>query len=234
MSDQKAPHYSHIVQDINSRGGLKLFFARRGDTGEGWQRHLDAVVPENGVLLHELLVINEAPHPHSHIEPFHVAVEKMASKKAAAVLPAGFYGELDDDSQLPTFHPNDLLVSTPKNAEHVTDNTVEKYREVQSIREMRAAVGSLAWLAAYMRVNAAEYTGRPVVLWGRTHSQSLPDMYERLGIHPVEVKELDSPLRYTYLKPHGLRWGDRDIQKTFSTTYADAAGMLEKEHSLTV
>lgn len=217
MSAHGTPHYSHVVHDINNRGGLKIYFGRRGDQGDGWIRHLDTVVPENGVLLHELHDVSAAHHSHGQT-PFHTELHKKATERGAAVLPAGYYGERRPNASTPAFKPHDLLLLMPKSAQHITDATLERYQGLQSVREMRAAVGSLAWLAAHPK----DYNDRPAVLWGRTHSTSLPDMYERLGIHPVEVKELDAPLRYTYLHPHGLRWSEADIQAAFHEAYSHA------------
>jgi len=220
MSAHKTPHYSHIVHDINSRGGLKMYFGRRGDQGEGWVRHLDAVVPENGVLLHELHTVDSGPSRYD--TQLHTQLHKKAAERGTAVLPAGFYGEHVVQNGVPTFKPQELLSLMPKSAHHLTSDMVDRYQDLQSIREMRGAVGSLAWLAAHMGTHAAEYAARPAVLWGRTHSSSLPDMYQRLGVSSVEVKELDAPLRYSYLQPHGLRWSEADIQNTFQKAYLDA------------
>src|SRR6478736_10048207 len=100
MLQGKTPHYSHIVHDINSRGGLKMHFGRRGQQGEGWIRHLDTVVPENGVVLHELHTIDNA---HQQSTTFHDALHAKAAERSAVVLPAGFYGEHTAADGVPTF-----------------------------------------------------------------------------------------------------------------------------------
>ncbi len=224
MSQYKTPHYSHIVQDINSRGGLKMYFARRGDQGEGWLRHLDTIVPEKGVMLHELHTVDGELSSHDTTLYTHLRIK--ANERAATVLPAGFYGEHASDDGVPTFKPQELLSLMPKSANHLTTDIIDRYQSLQSIREMRGAIGSLAWLAAYVGAHATDYAERPVVLWGRTHSSSLPDMYQRLGVHPVDVKELDVPLRYSYLQPHGLHWSEADIQNVFDSSYSHALKYL--------
>ncbi len=220
MSGYKTPHYSHIVQDINSRGGLRMYFARRGDQGEGWLRHLDAIMPENGVILHELHTVDGDLSRHD--TPLQTQLRIKANERATTVLPAGFYGEHTSDDDMPTFKPQELLSLMPKSTNHLTTDIIDRYQALQSIREMRGAIGSLAWLAAHMGAHAADYAERPVVLWGHTHSSSLPDMYQRLGVHPVDVKELDLPLRYSYLQPHGLHWSETDIQNVFDSSYSHA------------
>lgn len=227
MLQGKAPHYSHVVHEINSRGGLNMYFGKRGQQGEGWIGHLDTIVPENGVVLHELHTVDDA---HQQSSAFHDALHAKATERGATVLPAGFYGEHNADGNVPTFTSNELLLLMPKSAKHLTSDTLKKYQELQSIREMRAAVGSLAWLAAHVGTHGAEYAAKPAVLWGRTHSASLPDMYQRLGV-TTEVHLLDAPLRYTYLHPHGLNWGEKDIQGAFTTAYAHALEVIIPQHS---
>ncbi len=223
MAEVKTPHYSHVVHDINSRGGLKMHFGRRGQQGEEWIRHLDTIVPENGLVLHELHTVDNA---HQQTTAFLDALQAKATERNTTVLPAGFYGDHNATSGLPTFTSDELLSLMPKSSKHLTKSTLKRYQELQSIREMRAAVGSLAWLAAHMGTQA-EYAAKPTVLWGRTHSASLPDMYQRLGIHSVEVNHLDAPLRYTYLQPHGLKWSEQDIQNSFQMVYAHALEYLK-------
>ena len=228
MPQGKIPHYSHVVHDINSRGGLNMFFGRRGQQGEGWIRHLDTIVPENGIVLHEL---HSVDHPHQHSSAFHEALHTKTAERGATVLPAGFYGE-HSAAGLPTFTPDELLYLMPQSAKHLTKGTLKKYQDLQSIREMRAAVGSLAWLAAHMGTHAAEYAAKPAVLWGRTHSASLPDMYQRLGVNSVEVHHLDAPLRYTYIQPHGIHWSEHDIQNAFRVAYEQACTYLQQKQLL--
>jgi len=198
-----------------------MYFAKRGQQGEGWIRHLDTIVPENGVVLHELHTVDNA---HQQSSAFHDALHSKATERNTVVLPAGFYGEHTPLGDVPTFTPDEFLLLMPKSAKHLTTTTLKKYQELQSIREMRAVVGSLAWLAAHMGTHAAEYAAKPTVLWGRTHSASLPDMYQRLGIH-TEVNHLDAPLRYTYLQPHGLSWSEQDLQNAFHLGYRQAIGL---------
>jgi len=198
-----------------------MYFGRRGQQGEGWTPHLNTVVPENGVIFHELHTIDGGDVPSSS---FHEALHAKAAERGAVVLPAGFYGERKNASA-PTFTPDELLLLMPKSVKHLTGDTLKKYQKLQSIREMRAAVGSLAWLAAHTNVQA-EYVAKPAVLWGRTHSASLPDMYQRLGVHSVEVHYLDAPLRYTYLQPHGLHWSEHDIQHAFQHAYTQALNYI--------
>lgn len=226
-SREKTPHYSHIVHDINSRGGLKMYFARRGQQGEGWLRHLDTIMPKHGVVLHELHAVDSGDN--HHLAAFHHALHNKANECNTKVLPAGFYGERTALSQAPTFKPQELLSLMPKSARHVTDDLIKRYQQLQSIREMRAAVGSLAWLAAHLGTHAVDYSARPAVLWGRTHSTSLPDMYQRLGIYPVEVRELDAPLRYTYMQPHGSQWSEDELQYAFASTYWHAYDHLSNQ-----
>lgn len=197
-----------------------MYFGRRGQQGEGWIRHLDTVVPENGVILHELHTVDNA-HPQS--STFHEALQSKAEGRNATVLPAGFYGEHGASGDIPTFESDELLLLMPKSAKHLTSSTLKKYQQLQSIREMRAAVGSLAWLAA----RSSALVGKPAVLWGRTHSASLPDMYHRMGIHSVDVIHLEAPLRYTYLQPHGSNWSEQDIQNVFHHAYSHALDRLE-------
>ena len=203
-----------------------MYFAKRGQQGEGWIRHLDTIVPENGVLLHELHTVDASVDELHRETSFHQALHAKAGERGTSILPAGFYGEKHAPEDIPTFKPQELLALMPKSAAHVGGGTVRQYQELQSIREMRAAIGSLAWLAAHMGTHAAEYAARPAVLWGRTHSSSLPDMYQRLGVYPIEVKELDAPLRYSYLQPHGLQWGEVDIQNAFRAAYTHALEQL--------
>lgn len=215
MSAGKTPHYSHIVHDINSRGGLVMYFAKRGLQGEGWIRHLDTVVPKNGVLFHELQTVDNHTNDLHRGTPFQQALHDKAAERDTLVLPAGFYGEKNMPGEVPSFQPYELLSLMPKSATHMSNATVKRYQELQNIREMRAATGSLAWLAAHMNMHPADYAVRPAVLWSRTHSSSLPEMYARLGVRS-EVRHLDAPLRYTYLHSHGLHWSDSDIQSAFN------------------
>ena len=221
MSHQPAPHYSHIVHDINSRGGITMYFAKRGQQGDAWERHFERVLPPGGVLLHELhMVDTDESHP---AVPAHAALNAAAANRGARVLPAGFYGSSSDES-VPTFHPDELLLLMPKSKHHITEQTIQKYQALQRIRELRAGVGSLAWLAAHTDQDG--YKGKPIVLWGRTHSSSLPSVYERMGIQSVEVVELDSPHRYSYLQPHGNTWGEDEIQTVFAHSYRHAQNAL--------
>lgn len=231
MSHGSTPHYSHIVHDINSGGGLTLYFGRRGDQGEGWLPHLDTVMPKNGILFHELHTIDSAvDERHICSPPVHDALYELAAERNTTLLPGGFYGETTTTTQVPTFKPQDLLSLMPSRAAELNNAVVKRYQDLQQIREMRAAVGSLAWLAAYKNIHPQADTNQLVVLWGRTHSTSLPDMYHRLGVNEITTKELNTPLRYTYLHPHGLRWRDSEIKAAFAAAYQHAVTSLKLAH----
>ena len=223
MSQYVAPHYSHIVHDINSRGGITIYFANRGHQGDAGERHFDTVMPRSGVLLHEFHTVDaDDAHP---LSPAHNGLRSAAADYETVVLPAGYYGSVSSTAdELPSFHPSELLALMPKSKHHVTEPALERYQALQRIRELRAGVGSLAWLAALSEQRG--FKGKPVVLWGRTHSASLPSVYDRVGIQSVEAVDLDAPHRYSYLQPHGMSWGEDDIQNVFAATYRHAKTVI--------
>ncbi|MBC7512567.1 hypothetical protein H7142_02840 [Candidatus Saccharibacteria bacterium] len=129
-----------------------------------------------------------------------------------------------------SFHPNEVhqLLDEVKNG---NDDKAERFMQIQAIREMRAAVGSLAWLAAHLETGVTTHQEQPVALWGRHHASSLPDMYDRLGVQPIDITVLGGN-DHAIIDPHAHTWSDEQIQTAFEGVYRHASNYFKTKSAV--
>lgn len=151
--------------------------------------------------------------------PLHKRLIHTAASKGAAVLPGSLRSpELG------------RLLSNPESVNE--KDIVDKLYRLQAIRERCAAMGVLAWYLAYtdLHPNAGE-AGQPVTVWGRTHGSSFTDMFDSIGVKPVDTIEWGGNpqgVDVIHLPAHSRRWTESRLQKDFQSSLKMAKALLDK------
>lgn len=208
-SAEELPHYSKAVERLNNRGGLFLGFAQHGSFAKPTMPPKDLLdrIPHNGMVFTEGASTDEpiisvtAPEYH----PFLNAVIERATKQNAVVLPGG---QSDDEIR-------QLL---QRNDEVDVVAMISRLEMLQQRREMRAALGSLAWFMTFSDVHPYEgSSGVPVAIWGRTHASSLTDMYDHIGVAPINIKDYyNCGESFSLIEPHAHKWPEQQLQDEFA------------------
>ncbi len=205
-----------------------MYFAAHGKGGSQLTQHFETVVPEHAALLLEGI-----PTDHTGDEaylklPLFRDVHAIAQARGSVILPGGFNGEPSPENDT-SFHP-DEPVRILNNVTEISYDQAERFMRIQMIREMRSAVGSLAWLGVQLVSDSDLYTERPVALWGRHHASSLPDMYDRLGVKPIDVTVLDGH-DHAVIEPHARTWNDAQIQQAYEVAHRHATNYFNAKSS---
>lgn len=222
---QNFPHYSEAASRMSQLGGLDMYFAAHGHEANEWVRHVDSLVPERTALFYEGYQVSSRLGDPVDSTLFGRRLADVAGKRGTVVLPGGYGGDRVQ-SRAPGFRDGELgdhlhkLHAIPDHL--LTDEHIERYTHLNAIREMRAAIGSIAWLAVHLDANVGVLTGRPVSLWGRQHQRSLPDMYDRLGVEPIDITVIDAAEQSEVLPIHAHRWTDEELQMAFEESHQHA------------
>lgn len=233
MTDSReSPRYTDSVRLMNEMGGLDMYFAAHGQEAAEWVRHIDALVPQNAAFFHEGFGVTTAVDAPSDNTRFGRELALVATKRGSVVLPGGYHGDITD-TDAPRFQDGELgtlLRELSRLPDHlITEEHAVEYSRLNAIREMRAAVGSVAWLAVHLD-STDELSGRPVSLWGRHHHRSLPDMYDRLGVEPIDITVVDDGEPHEELPIHSRGWNEHELQAAYANAHRYATEFYQRSN----
>lgn len=184
--------FSDDVEVINEHGGLHFLFQSHRDEADahevaGAVSH-GSIVAREGAQWNQTESVVQAIADHSAGDEsmsYEDALETFLYRKNATLLPFDY--ELPGDA----LH---TLLALP--IDNLSDEELaryqKRYEKLQHARELRAAVGGIAFLAEFLTDPASSDMTRGVsVTYGSHHAYSLPALAEELGVSTVTAKVLD-------------------------------------------
>lgn len=199
------PPYQEAVERLNNSGGIKLYFYSHDGRIDRMRGYTNRAITGRQYVFPEAAFLDDEMSKSS----LGGLIIDRAEQTGAKIIPTSYNGEPEPPSDKMSFEHNPL-----DKLDLEDPNFLDKYQELQKIREMRSVMGSLA----VFMTNLDDLPDRSVGIWGSSHASSLPDMYDRIGVRSVDIMSFP-PSSRLLLGHHDGAWTEDQLQLAFAKRY---------------